>query len=87
MFTNKKKQQEIKRQFGIYYMYSSKFTDIKKASKRGFSTSIEGAIGIAAWHIARDDYYPKAVIVDRYSLKIIRILNRTVEGISIIVKD
>lgn len=81
------RKQVIKRPIGIYYMYNSRFTDIAKSSKRGFTSSLINAIGIASYHIARDDYYPKAVIVDRERMIILRILNRTDSGISIIVKN
>lgn len=84
---NKSKKQEIKKAYGIYYLYDGRMIDIRKASKRGFSISLINAIGIASYHIARDDYYPKAIIVDRNAERIVRILNRTATGITIIERE
>lgn len=76
------------RRYGIYYMHDTRALDWRRmSSKAGFSDDLTHAIGRACWHIGMDNYYPKAVIVDRHALKIVRIIHRNANGISIIVKD
>lgn len=73
------------RRYGIYYMHDSRTIDWRKySSTRGFSESLTAAIGRACWHIGMDNYYPKAIIVDRHELRIVRIIHRTPSGISIV---
>lgn len=72
------------RQYGVYYMHDTRAIDYRRYSSRaGFSSNLLNAIAIACWHISRDDYYPKAVVVDRFAMKIVRIIHRTSTGISI----
>lgn len=76
------------KRFGIYYLHDTRALDWKRYSSRaGFSNDLTAAIGRACWHIGMDNYYPKAVIVDRHQLKIVRIIHRTATGISITVKE
>lgn len=72
------------KQFGIYYMHDTRAIDWTRYSSRaGFNDNLQAAIGRACWHIGMDNYYPKAVIVDRHQQKIIRVIHRTAAGISI----
>jgi hypothetical protein len=83
MMANKQKNQPA-RQFGVYYMHDTRAINWQRFSSRaGFSSSLLNAIAIACWHISRDDYYPKAVVVDRWEMKIVRVIHRTSTGISI----
>jgi hypothetical protein len=82
-----KKQKEI-RQFGIYYMHDTRAVDWKRySSKAGYNDNLKAAIGRACWHIGQDNYYPKAVIVDRLQMKIVCIVHRTASGISIVERN
>ena len=84
-----RKNKQPVNQFGIYYMTDSRvITNWKRfSSAAGFSNNLDWAIGRACWHIGRNDYYPKAVIVDRLAEKIIRVIHRTASGISIIERE
>jgi hypothetical protein len=84
----KKNKNRPARQFGVYYMHDTRALDYNRySSRRGYSNSLLNAIAIACWHISRDDYYPKAVVVDRFQMKIVRIIHRTSTGISIVEKE
>jgi hypothetical protein len=50
---------------------------------KGFTTSVSAAMGIAARHIARLDWYPRAVIIDREKGIIVCKMWLTSEGIRI----
>lgn len=79
------KKKQPTRQYGIYYMHDTRAVDWKRYSSRaGHTNDLLNAIAIACWHISRDDYYPKAVVVDKFALKIVRIIHRTTTGISIV---
>lgn len=74
--------------YGIYYMHDTRALDYTRySSRRGFSADLTAAIGRACWHIGMDNYYPKAVIVDRHMLRIVRIIHRNAQGISIIERE
>jgi hypothetical protein len=73
------------KRYGIYYMHDTRAIDYRRFSSRaGFNDDLTAAIGRACWHIGMDNYYPKAVIVDRSEMKIVRIVHRTSSGISIV---
>lgn len=50
---------------------------------KGFTTSVQAARGVAAKHIAREDWYPKAVIIDRRKGKIVCKMWMAADGIKI----
>lgn len=82
------KKKQTTRQFGVYYMHDTRAIDWQRYSSRaGFTDNLLNAIAIACWHISRDDYYPKAVVVDRHQLKIVRVIHRTSAGISIVERN
>jgi hypothetical protein len=75
------KKSAFKRPFEIQYFYS--LTQSRRPIAKGFAETLVGARGTVARHLARDDYYPKAAIIDRDAQRLVLTLSRTTGGITI----
>jgi hypothetical protein len=76
---------KIKRRYGVMYFFDGRRWTAPNAW--GSCETFMAACGNAARHVARADFssseYRKAVIFDRVAGKVIRVYNRTSEGMSI----
>ena len=73
-----KRARQISRRYEIQYFPSGQGWG--RPIAKGFTDSLQGARGTVARHIAREDYYPRAAIIDRHNLKIVLKMYRTTEG-------
>lgn len=82
----KNRNQRPIRRYGVMYFYDGR--KIKDPNAWGSTGSFAQACGNAARHVARSDFMPaeyrKAVIYDKWDERIVRVYNRTTDGMSII---
>jgi hypothetical protein len=78
----KKQKKQIVRRYEVRYYYDTRHVH-RKPFAMGWSSTLVGLKGTIARHLARDDYYPKAVIVDRVRNVVLFTITRTKDGITI----
>ncbi len=74
-----------KRRYGVLYFFDSRTT--KYPNAWGSTSTFASACGNAARHVARSDFfgneYRKAIIYDKWEERVVRVYNRTSDGMSI----
>jgi hypothetical protein len=77
-----RRKDSFTRPFAIVYYHTTggMSWNPKMIAAKGTTTSLVNARGRVAMHIAREDYYPRAIILDRRTGKIVTRMWRQTDG-------